>query len=334
MQGPRYQGSASALKVLVMHWQNEGRITAKNIENSYVKIAQSGDLTPETISRYLTRSNSTPTDRHFDLLQKTVRQLVEDHQLTLPAFLQEAGAIAGIAVVGAIAPRGSPVEEIPPYANADELRRLMGDLEDLTTLVERYGGCWRTFRLSSRPGSTNPGAERVSVGFLNIKPLHVMQARGLDTPEFSFYQRGDADDDFLSFGGSSISNTYGAMLVSGQFITLLGDRPIPAGGIGYTGVMTWPDTQFLSDQEKIFTGISCLPNSEGHRMVGAYFCGYFIASSDKLSEDQYVEIRRRELDTIGTKDWAQLQSEIGSEALKMRITQMIQRSRTDGVFQV
>ena len=102
--------------------------------------------------------------------------------------------------------------------------------------------------------------------------------------------------------------------------------------------MTWEHNPNVLDQAARATligGISCIPNSEGRPTIAAYFCASFITGSDKLSPDEYIEMRANETakDRIGSMDWKFLRQEISDDKQVIRqIEDMIGKSWGQSVF--
>jgi hypothetical protein len=90
----------------------------------------------------------------------------------------------------------------------------------------------------------------------------------------------------------------------------------------------------FGEHEKTIFGISCIPNSEGRRIIGAYFIAQFISASDELNDHKYRMTRDNQLKTIGSVSWQDLRQTIEDAFVVQRIQAAFDRSKRDRVFQV
>jgi hypothetical protein len=206
----------------------------------------------------------------------------------------------------------------------------MKDDKEMEEILRHYQGCWQIYRLSSRSSTTDSG-ERVNVGFLNIKPLQLIRKLGLLAPEFSLYQRSEEDGD--AFQVSNPGKVSGALLYNGGYVTLVGERS--GRGFAKIGILTWAHVgNIFEEHETTIFGLSCIPNSEGRRIIGAYFIARFMSDSDELNEDKYRITRENELKKIGSISWEKLKESIEDISVSQRIQAAFDRSKRDWVFQV
>jgi hypothetical protein len=250
---------------------------------------------------------------------------------SFPLFVRAAIEQAGLVSVSPQAAAPLRPNGVPRLVNVAELVRERCGTDFLAPIIEQYEGCWRVYRLSSQAvggaSITDPADARISVGFLNIKPLSVLRAETAPLPEFAFYQRSDT----ASGPRTLRSKTYGTILHGGRFITLLGERE---GGrqIGDSGLLTWIHHQPQDEMDDIL-GISCMPNSEGHEMVAAYFCAVFIAGSRGLTDAEYDALRIAETSpsALGTRAWGDVRRGLDKNT-QHTIETMIRNSLGDTVF--
>src|SRR5438552_3057668 len=148
--------------------------------------------------------------------------------------------------------------------------------------------------------------KRSMSAFLNIKPLPLIRKLGLLAPEFSPYQRSEEDD---SFQALNLGRVTGALLYNGGYVTLVGERS--RRGFAKIGILTWAHVGNIFDEhETTIFGLSCIPNSEGRRIIGAYFIARFIPGSDEFNEDKYRITRENELKKMGSVVWKSLKESI------------------------
>ena len=218
---------------------------------------------------------------------------------------------------------------IPSFIDVEGVASSMEDDEEMEEILRHYQGCWQIYRLSSRSSATDTD-EKVNVGFLNIKPLPLIRKLGLLAPEFSPYQRSEEDDSFqaLNFG-----RVTGALLYNGGYVTLVGERS--GRGFAKIGILTWAHVGNIFDEhETTIFGLSCIPNSEDRRIIGAYFVARFIPGSDEFNEDKYRITRENELKKMGSVVWKSLKGSIEDVSIVQRIQAAFDRSKGDCVFQV
>jgi hypothetical protein len=320
---------AFALKAVMQYLVNckQKRITYKKIFAAHPKKGESKEFDEIKRGHMFMRENA-----GFDIYEEefphfliAVQKVIDDNNIELPLFLSEAARHAGIRVVGSDRPT-----TIPPFIDVNGVASLMEDGKVAEEILRHYSGCWHTYRLSSRSGSADTD-EKVNVGFLNIKPHELIRKLGLTAPEFSLYQRSEEDAD--AFQGSTPGRVSGALLYTGGYVTLVGER---AGrGFAKVGILTWAHVGNIFDEhEKTIFGLSCIPNSEGRRIIGAYFVAQFITGSDEFNEDKYRTIRDNELRNIGSVSWENLRESIDDVSVIQRIQAAFDRSKRDCVFQV
>jgi hypothetical protein len=125
----------------------------------------------------------------------------------------------------------------------------------------------------------------------------------------------------------------GALLYNGGYVTLVGERS--GRGFAKIGILTWAHVGNIFDEhETTIFGLSCIPNSEGRRIIGAYFIARFIPGSDEFNEDKYRITRENELKKIGSVAWDNLKESIEDVSVVQRIQAAFDRSKRDCVFQV
>jgi hypothetical protein len=165
---------------------------------------------------------------------------------------------------------------------------------------------------------------------LNIKPLQLIRKRGVLLPEFSLYQRSEEDGD--PFQASNPGKVSGALLYNGGYVTLVGER---AGrGFAKIGILTWAHVgNIFEEHEQTIFGLSCIPNSEGRRIISAYFVAHFISGSE-LNEEKYRMTREAQLKRIGSVAWDNLKDSIEDVSGVQRLQAAFDRSTRDCVFQV
>jgi hypothetical protein len=320
---------AFALKAVMQYLVNskQKRITYKRIFSAHPKKGESKEFDEIKRGQMFMRENA-----GFDIYEEefphfliAVQGVIDDHNIELPLFLHEAARHAGIRVPGDEKPA-----TIPSFIDVDGIASLIEDDKEVEEILRHYQGCWQIYRLSSRPSVTG-NDEQVNVGFLNIKPLQLMRKLGLQVPEFSLYQRSEEDADALQT--SSPGKVSGALLYNGGYVTLLGERS--GRGFAKIGILTWAHAgNIFGEHENTIFGLSCIPNSEGRRIIGAYFIAQFISTSDELNEDKYRITRENQLKGIGPVSWEKLKESIEDVAVKQRIQAAFDRSRRDCVFQV
>ena len=116
-------------------------------------------------------------------------------------------------------------------------------------------------------------------------------------------------------------------------MTLVGERS--RRGFAKIGILTWAHVGNIFDEhETTIFGLSCIPNSEGRRIIGAYFIARFIPGSDEFNEDKYRITRENELKKMGSVVWKSLKESIEDVSIVQRIQAAFDRSKGDCVFQV
>jgi hypothetical protein len=145
------------------------------------------------------------------------------------------------------------------------------------------------------------------------------------------YQRSEEDGD--PFQTSNPGKVSGALLYSGGYVTLLGER---AGrGFAKIGILTWAHVgNIFEEHEQAIFGLTCIPNSEGRRIISAYFVARFISGSDELNEEKYRMTREAQLKRIGPVAWDNLKDSIEDASVVQRLEAAFDRGRRDSVFQV
>jgi hypothetical protein len=122
-------------------------------------------------------------------------------------------------------------------------------------------------------------------------------------------------------------------LYEGGYVSLLGERT--GRGFAKVGILTWAHVgNIFGEHETTIFGLSCIPNSEGRRMIGAYFIARFIPGSDEFNEEKYRATRDVELRRIGSVSWENLKERIEDQSLAQRIQAAFDRSKRDSLFQV
>jgi hypothetical protein len=319
---------AFALKAVMQYLVNckQKRITYKRIFAEHPRKGESKEFDEIERGRAFMRENAgfDTYEEEFPDILMAVQKVIDATNIELPAFLHEAARHAGIRVVG-----GERSAAIPSFIDVNGIASPMKNDKVAEEILRHYQGCWQIYRLSSRSTTTDP-AETVNVGFLNIKPLQLMKQLGLVIPEFSLYQRSEGED---LFQVSSPGKVYGTMLYSGGYVTLIGERS--GRGFAKLGILTWADAgEVFGEHAKTIFGISCIPNSEGRRVIGTYFIAQFISGSDEINEDKYRMTRDNQLKTIGSVSWKDLSHSIEDASVVQRIQAAFDRSKRDCVFQV
>jgi hypothetical protein len=320
---------AFALKAVMQYLVNckQKRITYKKIFAAHPKRGESKEFDEIKRGHMFMRENAgfDIYEEEFPYFLTAVQKIIYDNHIELPLFLREAARHAGIRVAGS---DGSAA--VPFFINVDGVASSMEDDKEMEEILRHYQGCWQVYRLSSRSSTTAPG-EKVNVGFLNIKPLQLMRKLGLVVPEFSLYQRSEEDGD--AFQASNPGKISGALLYNGGYITLVGERS--GRGFAKIGMLTWAHVgNIFEEHETTIFGLSCIPNSDGRRIIGAYLIARFISGSDELNEDKYRSTREIELKKIGSVSWEILKESIGDPSVVERIQAAFDRSKRDCVFQV
>lgn len=320
---------AFALKAVMQYLVNckQKRITYKKIFAAHPQKGESKEFDEIKIGHMFMRENA-----GFDIYEEefphfliAVQKVIDDNNIVLPLFLREAARHAGIRVLG-----GDGSAAIPSFIDADGVASSMEDDKEMEEILRHYQGCWQIYRLSSRSGTTDTG-EKVNIGFLNIKPLQLMRKVGLLAPEFSLYQRSEEDGD--AFQASNPGKVSGVLLYNGGYVTLVGERS--GRGFAKIGILTWAHVgNIFEEHETTIFGLSCIPNSEGRRIIGAYFIARFIPGSDEFNEDKYRITRENELKKIGSVSWENLRESIDDVSVIQRIQAAFDRSKRDCVFQV
>src|SRR5215831_1661030 len=319
---------AFALKAVMQYLVNckQKRITYKKIFAAHPKKGESKEFDEIKRGHMFMRENAgfDIYEEEFPHFLTAVQRIIDDNKIELPSFLLEAARHAGIRVVG-----GDRSAAIPAFIDVNGMASLMEDDKEVEEILRHYQGCWQIYRLSSRSGAADTD-EKVNVGFLNIKPLQLMRQLGLSVPEFSLYQRSEEEDTFQVSNPGKVS---GAVLYNGGYITLIGER---AGrGFAKIGILTWAHVgNIFEEHEKTIFGITCIPNSEGRRIISAYFIAQFISGSDELNEDKYRMTREKCLKTIGSVSWNDLRHTIEDASVVQRLQATFDRSSRDCVFQV
>ena len=320
---------AFALKAIMQYLVNckQKRITYKKIFAQHPKKGESKEFDEIKIGHMFMRENA-----GFDIYEEefphfliAVQHIIDNHNIDLPSFLCETARHAGIKIVGS-----DRSAAIPSFIDINGVASLMEDGKLTEEILRHYQGSWHIYRLSSRSGTADSD-EKVNVGLLNIKPLGVIRKLGLTAPEFSLYQRSEEDAD--AFQGLNPGRVSGVLLYTGGYVTLVGER---AGrGFAKIGILTWAHVGNIFDEhEKTIFGLSCIPNSEGRRIIGAYFVAQFIAGSDEFNEEKYRIIRDNELRKVGSVSWENLKDSIEDVSVIQRIQAAFDRSKRDCVFQV
>lgn len=320
---------AFALKAVMQYMVNskQKKITYKKIFAHHPKKGKSRDFDEVKRGHMFMRENA-----GFDIYEEeflyflaAVQKVIDDNSIELPLFLHEAARCAGIRGVA-----GDRSPAIPPFIDVNGMASLMEDEKEVEDILRHYQGSWQIYRLSSRSGAANVD-EKVNVGFLNIKPVQLMRKLGLHVPEFSLYQRSEEDGDTLQ--APNPGKISGVLLYNGGYLTLLGERS--GSGFAKIGILTWAHVgNIFGEHEKTISGLSCIPNSEGRRIIGAYFVARFIAESDELNEEKYRMTRDSQLKQIGSVDWKDLKEGIEDASVIQRIQTVFDRSKRDCVFQV
>src|SRR5215469_2107414 len=319
---------AFALKAVMQYLVNckQKRITYKKIFAAHPQRGRSKDFDEIKRGHMFMRENA-----GFDIYEEeyphflaAVQKVIDDNNIELPLFLRDAGRHAGIRLAGS-----DRSATIPYFIDVDGVASSIEDDKETEEILRHYQGCWEVYRLSSRSSVTDSD-EKVNVGFLNIKPLQLMRQLGLSVPEFSLYQRSEEEDTFQVSNPGKVS---GAVLYNGGYVTLIGER---AGrGFAKIGILTWAHVgNIFEEHEKTIFGITCIPNSEGRRIIGAYFVAQFISGSDELNEDKYRMTREKCLKTIGSVSWKDLKHTIEDASVVQRVQATFDRSSRDCVFQV
>jgi hypothetical protein len=319
---------AFALKAVMQYLVNckQKRITYKKIFAAHPKKGQSKEFDEIKGGHMFMRENAgfDIYEEEFPHFLSAVQKVIDDNNLELPSFLLEAARHAGIRVLG-----DDRSATIPSFIDIDGIASLMEDDEEVEEILRHYQGCWQIYRLSSRSGATDTD-EKVNVGFLNIKPLQLMKQLGLFIPEFSLYQKSEEEDAFHVSNPGKVS---GAVLYTGGYVTLIGERS--GRGFAKIGTLTWAHVgNIFEEHEKTIFGLSCIPNSEGRRIIGAYFIAQFISGSDELNEDKYRMTRDDQLKRIGSVSWENLKESIDDISVIQRIQAAFDRGKRDCVFQV
>jgi hypothetical protein len=320
---------AFAIKAVMQYLVNckQKRITYKKIFAAHPKKGESKEFDEIKRGHMFMRENA-----GFDIYEEefphfliAVQKVIDDNNIELPLFLREAARHAGIRVAG-----GDRSAAIPPFIDVDGVVSSTEDDKEVEEILRHYQGCWQIYRLSSR-SSTSDTDEKVNIGFLNIKPVQLMKKLGLLVPEFSLYQRSEEEGD--AFQVSNPGKVSGALLYSGGYVTLVGER---AGrGFAKIGMLTWAHVgNIFGEHETTIFGLSCIPNSEGRRIIGAYFIARFIPGTDEFNEDKYRITRENELKKIGSISWENLRESIEDVSVIQRIRAAFDRSKRDWVFQV
>jgi hypothetical protein len=320
---------AFALKAVMQYLVNckQKRITYKKIFAAHPKKGETKEFDEIKKGQMFMRENA-----GFDIYEEefphfliAVQKVIDDNHIELPLFLREAARHAGVRVAGRDRSRA-----IPPFIDVDGVASFMEDDEEMDEILRHYQGCWQIYRLSSR-SSTADTDEKVNVGFLNIKQAQLMKKLGLLVPEFSLYQRSEEDGD--AFQASNPGKVAGVLLYNSGYVTLVGER---AGrGFAKIGMLTWAHVgNIFEEHEKTIFGLSCIPNSEGRRIIGAYFIARFILGSDELNEDKYRITREDNLNNIGSVAWKDLKQSIPDVSVIQHIQAAFDRSKRDCVFQV
>lgn len=319
---------AFALKAVMQYLVNckQKRITYKKIFAAHPKKGESKEFDEVKRGHMFMRENAgfDIYEEEFPHFLTAVQKVIDDNNIVLPLFLREAARHAGIRVAG-----GDRSTAIPSFIDVDGVAASMEDDKEMEDILRHYQGCWQIYRLSSR-SSTTDADEKVNVGFLNIKPLSLIRKLGLLAPEFSLYQRSEEDD---SFQALNLGRVTGALLYNGGYVTLVGERS--GRGFAKIGILTWAHVGNIFDEhETTIFGLSCIPNSEGRRIIGAYFIARFIPGSDEFNEDKYRITRENELKEIGSVAWDNLKESIDDLSVVQRIQAAFDRSKRDCVFQV
>jgi hypothetical protein len=318
---------AFALKAIMQYLVNskQKRITYKKIFAAHPLKGHNKEFDEVKRGHMFMRENA-----GFDIYEEeypyfliAAQKVIDDNRIELPAFLRETARHAGIRVAG-----GERSATIPYFIDVDGVAASMD--KEMEEILRHYQGCWQVYRLSSGPSSAENG-DRVNIGFLNIKPLELVRNLGLRVPEFSLYQRSEEDAD--AFQAANPGRVSGALLYEGGYVSLLGER---AGrGFAKVGILTWAHVGNIFDEhETTIFGLSCIPNSEGRRMIGAYFIARFIPGSDEFNEEKYRATRDVELKRIGSVSWENLKERIEDQSLGQRIQAVFDRSKRDSLFQV
>lgn len=320
---------AFALKAVMQYLVNskQKRITYKKIFAAHPKKGKSKEFDEIKRGHMFMRENAgfDIYEDEFPHFLMAVQKVIDDNNIELPVFLHEAARHAGIRV-----PSDERPATIPSFIDVDGIASLMEDDKEVEEILRHYQGCWQIYRLSSR--SSVVGADgQVNVGFLNIKPLQLMRKLGLQVPEFSLYQRSEEDADALQT--SNPGKVSGVLLYNGGYVTLLGERS--GRGFAKIGILTWAHAgNIFGEHENTIFGLSCIPNSEGRRIIGAYFIAQFISQSDELNEEKYRITRENQLKAIGSVSWENLRESIEDLSVNQRIQAAFERSKRDCVFQV
>ncbi len=305
---------------------NSGKVTEAELFGFHPLDGTEG-FDAQTVGRKFMRINAgfDAYIAHFSHYQTAVQRALTEKTIVLPIYFYDAAVRAGLHVPDR-RPPGSP-----RFIDFMEIPELTGTLEQMKPIIERFCGCWRFYRLSSRATGK---VTHINVGFLNIKPYDFLKQNGLPSAQFSLYQRSEEMPD--AGQPSIISKIEGLMVHTSEHVTLIGERTKSGGvGMSYVGHISWRHVNSGSPQRPtVLRGVSSIPNSEGQNVIGAYFCAALIDGSDKNDEKTYQDIKAAETDesNSGSIEWPALRNKIKDAALQKAIDSMIERSKFDVVL--
>jgi len=321
---------AMALKAVIQYLLNSGRgsVSLNEIRNLHPRAkcqATQDDELLETIRSFMRfNASSKIYEQEYENMRSAVQRLFDARDIALPRHFLDSAEHAGLSIKRQKRPRG-----VPSFVDCDAIIALTGGLTGMKTLVRQYEGYWRVFRMSSsygnwQSGGANPKSNdaKLSVGLLHIKPFDLLRQEGLSIPEFSLYQRPEDLHDAV--------RTYGIFVHMGPRLTLLAEGPRIGSGISDIGLMTWHHVETIGSRghsRPPISGVYCLPNSDGQRVVASYFCGVFVEGSDKHDQAAYEEVRRREIaeKRIGTVERGRLEEMIPELADDQQTRETIDR---------
>jgi hypothetical protein len=279
----------------------------------------------------------------FESVRRKIRDIIVAGKVELPDVYKTLAIRAGLELP--IDDMARPIA-IPPFLNIEELMKFCRDQVEIEALVKTYAGCWRTYRLSSRP-LEHSGRDRIpeqplskiapqpdqeiNIGLLNVKPLSILENEKRLLPQYSFRQM--SKDDAIKKEWRRIRTIYGVMMKNSARITLFGERRDTGSSWPFLGMFTWED-HFVGGEgheQIIENGVSSIPNSEGSKMIGAYFVAEFIPGSDQLDDNSYEELKVRERENYGVRSWREIEKKIKNERAREAIEKMISNSHSDVV---
>lgn len=317
-----------ALKAIIQYLVNTRTLDIRDIFRAHPRALEKG-FDVQDAGRQFLRLNAAFSvyRREYSGFLTAIQRVLDSEKIVLPPYLYEAAKHSGLFLRTDERSNGAP-----RFVNFDEIPRLTGDLPEIEPIIQKYAGCWRIYR----PSTLSTGEDVfINVSFLNIKPFKLLVAEKLNVPQFSFYHREKEQN--TGIRGPSISKIHGLMALTSEHVTLLGERVMRgARSMPFPVQLTWRHIYFDNKHEKIILGLACVPNTEGSRIVGSYFCGVFIEGSNLLNSAEYYGLKTSELqgDSCGTVRLGDLKKQIEDKEALHGLLSMIEHSNRDCVLRI